>query len=235
MIILVTVAAVLVSFGDGYNQLVSKMELNLPQMKVIPFRLGLDLLGGTQLIYKADVSAVPAVDRQAAVEGARDVIEKRVNLFGVSEPLVQVNRGADGEYRILVELAGIKDVTDAIKKIGETPLLEFKEANTAERELSKEQKNAMDKFNNGAKAKATDVLGKLIKGGDFGAIAKQFSEDPDTKDKGGDLGWVPSNEDQELAKVGEKLKAGEISKDLQQTPEGFEIYKLLEARTKKRW
>lgn len=233
MIILVTVAAVLVSFGDGYNQLVSKMELNLPQMKVIPFRLGLDLLGGTQLIYKADVSAVPAADRQAAVEGARDVIEKRVNLFGVSEPLVQVNRGADGEYRILVELAGIKDVTDAIKKIGETPLLEFKEANTAERELSKEQKNAMDKFNNGAKAKATDVLGKLIKGGDFGAIAKQFSEDPDTKDKGGDLGWVPSNEDQELAKVGEKLKAGEISKDLQQTPEGFEIYKLLEARTKK--
>lgn len=233
IIIVITVAAALVSFGGSYNQLVARMELNLPAMKVIPFRLGLDLLGGTQLIYKADVSAVPSADRSQAVEGARDVIEKRVNLFGVSEPLVQVNRGTDGEYRILVELAGIKDVKEAIKKIGETPLLEFKEANTAEKELTKEQKTAMDKFNNGAKAKATDILGKLIKGGDFAAIAKEYSEDADTKDKGGDLGWVASNEDQEVAKASEKLKPGEISKDLQQTPEGFEIYKLLEARTKK--
>lgn len=233
MIVLVTVAAALVSFGDGYNKLVSKMELNLPAMKVVPFRLGLDLLGGTQLIYKADVSAVPTADRNQAVEGARDVIEKRVNLFGVSEPLVQVNRGTDGEYRILVELAGIKDVREAIQKIGETPLLEFKEANSAKRELTKEQKAAMDKFNNGAKAKATDVLGKLIKGGDFGAIAKQFSEDAETKDKNGELGWIDSNTDETLNKSVANLKNGEISKDLQQTPEGYEIYKMLENRVKK--
>ena len=96
IIIILTIAAGVVSFGDQYNQLVKKMELNAPMAKVVPFRLGLDLLGGTQLIYKADVSAVPAADRNAAVEGARDVIEKRVNLFGVSEPLVQVNHGANG-------------------------------------------------------------------------------------------------------------------------------------------
>lgn len=233
IIIILTIAAGVVSFGDQYNQLVKKMELNAPMAKVVPFRLGLDLLGGTQLIYKADVSAVPAADRNAAVEGARDVIEKRVNLFGVSEPLVQVNHGANGEYRILVELAGIKDVTEAIKKIGETPLLEFKEENTAKKELTKEQQTSMNKFNEAARVKATDVLGKLIKGGDFGAIAKQFSEDKDTKDKGGELGWITSDQDEALTKILSKMKPGEISKDLNKTPDGYEIYKLAEARTKK--
>ncbi len=233
IIILLAGVSAMVTFGDSYNQLVKKLEINLPIVKVVPFRLGLDLLGGTQLIYKADVSAVPAVDRGAAVEGARDVIEKRVNLFGVSEPLVQVNHGADGEYRILVELAGIKDVSEAIKKIGETPLLEFKEANSAKRELDKEQQASMDKFNNAAKAKATDVLGKLIKGGDFSAIAKQFSEDATTKDKGGDLGWVSSDQNPLVAEAVAKIKPGQISKDLDKTASGYEIYKLFEARNKK--
>jgi len=233
IIIVLALASAIISFGDNYNQMVKKMEINLPIVKVIPFRLGLDLLGGTQLIYKADISAVPAADRGAAVDGARDVIEKRVNLFGVSEPLVQVNHGANGEYRILVELAGIKDVSEAIKKIGETPLLEFKEENTAKRELDKDQQASMDKFNNSAKAKATDVLGKLIKGGDFAAIAKQFSEDAETKDKGGDLGWVSTDKNPLITESISKLKPGQISKDLDKTATGYEIYKLAELRVKK--
>jgi parvulin-like peptidyl-prolyl isomerase len=133
----------------------------------------------------------------------------------------------------MVELAGIKDVTEAIKKIGETPLLEFKEENTAKKELTKEQQASMNKFNDAARVKATDVLGKLIKGGDFGAIAKQFSEDKDTKDKGGELGWITSDQDEALTKILSKMKPGEISKDLNKTPDGYEIYKLVEARTKK--
>lgn len=91
-----------------------------------PFRLGLDLQGGTHLTYRADVSGVAASERGEAMAGLRDVIERRVNLFGVTEPVVQVDRAGD-EYRLIVELAGIKDINVAIRLIGKTPFLEFRE------------------------------------------------------------------------------------------------------------
>jgi len=59
------------------------------------------------------------------MEGLRDVIERRVNLFGVSEPVVTVQE-AGGIYRLNVELAGVLDIKEAIKQIGKTPYLEFK-------------------------------------------------------------------------------------------------------------
>ena len=122
-VMIIAIAASLVTFGNYYNQTLSKWKIPLPHAKEVPFRLGLDLQGGSQLVYDADVSSVASKDQGQAVEGARDVIERRINVFGVSEPLVQVNRTADGKYRILVELAGITDIREAIKKIGETPLL----------------------------------------------------------------------------------------------------------------
>ncbi len=91
-----------------------------------PFKLGLDLQGGTHLVYEADMSKIEPSDRENALEGVRDVIERRVNLFGVSEPVVQVDMSG-GHYRLIVELAGVKNVADAIKMIGKTPFLEFKE------------------------------------------------------------------------------------------------------------
>ena len=93
---------------------------NIPQMPDKPFKLGLDLQGGTHLIYEADLSNVE--DKTSGMEGLRDVIDRRVNLFGVREPVVQVQ----GE-RLIVELAGIKEPAEAIRMIGETPYLEFKE------------------------------------------------------------------------------------------------------------
>lgn len=105
----------------------SNQIIVLPLVKDLPFSLGLDLQGGTHLVYQADVKNIPEKDRAGALEAARDVIERRVNAFGVSEPVVQVNQGSGGEYRIIAELAGIKDVAEAIKLIGETPILEFKE------------------------------------------------------------------------------------------------------------
>lgn len=125
--------AFLASAGSYYNQLsdylagVTKNIIILPKTQEIPFVLGLDLQGGTQLTYEADVTNISEEDRTSALEGVRDVIERRVNSTGVSEPVIQVNRSINGEYRVIVELAGIKDVKDAIKMIGETPLLEFKE------------------------------------------------------------------------------------------------------------
>lgn len=107
---------------------------NLPQFFNMPFRLGLDLQGGTHLVYEADLSQIDAKNVSSAMDGVRDVIERRVNAFGVSEPVVQLDSVA-GHRRLIVELAGIKDINQAIKMIGETPFLEFKEERTtAERD-----------------------------------------------------------------------------------------------------
>ncbi|MEN9390205.1 MAG: hypothetical protein RLZZ283_305 [Candidatus Parcubacteria bacterium] len=94
-----------------------------------PFNFGLDLAGGTHLVYEADTSSVPGGDTGEAMDALRSVIERRVNIFGVSEPLVQVETGgigAQGAHRLIVELPGVTNLEDAIRSIGETPLLEFK-------------------------------------------------------------------------------------------------------------
>ncbi len=94
-----------------------------------PFKLGLDLSGGSHLVYQADVSAVPSNEVKSSMDALRDVIERRVNLFGVSEPVVQVEHAGlisgSGE-RLIVDLPGVTDVKQAIQMIGQTPVLEFK-------------------------------------------------------------------------------------------------------------
>src|SRR3989338_4691019 len=100
-----------------------------------PWRLGLDLAGGSFLTYEIDLSKVSSGDRDSVVRGLRDVIERRVNFFGVSEPKVYAE-SVGGSERLVVELAGIRDVTQAIREIGETPLLDFREI--VEREVPRE-------------------------------------------------------------------------------------------------
>ena len=101
-------------------------------LKKFPFRLGLDLSGGSHLIYKADVSAVPAGQVGDSMDALRDIIERRINLFGVSEPVVQVQHGGFGSFslgageQLIVDLPGVTDVKKATEMIGQTPLLEFK-------------------------------------------------------------------------------------------------------------
>lgn len=109
----------------GFN-LIYPDFLNLPYFPKVPFKLGLDLQGGTHLIYQIDISKIDQKEIDSTLEGLRDVIERRVNIFGVREPLVQIEK-KEGNPRLIVELAGVKDVSEAIKEIGKTPLLEFKE------------------------------------------------------------------------------------------------------------
>lgn len=95
-----------------------------------PFKFGLDLAGGSQLTYDADVSKIASSDVPALMEVLRQVIENRINVFGVSEPNVQVQKssvvsGANA-HRLIVELPGVTDIDTAIAEIGKTPLLEFK-------------------------------------------------------------------------------------------------------------
>lgn len=96
----------------------------------LKFKYGLDIEGGTHLVYSADVSKILPSEVSQTMEALRDVIERRVNLFGVSEAIVQVEQGSalvgEGGQRLIVELPGVTDIQQAVELIGQTPLLEFK-------------------------------------------------------------------------------------------------------------
>lgn len=98
----------------------------------MPFKYGLDIQGGTQLTYQADISKIPTGEVHQTMDALRDVIERRVNLFGVSEPVVQteeVNTLSGGrDQRLIIELPGVTNIQQAVELIGQTPLLEFKTA-----------------------------------------------------------------------------------------------------------
>lgn len=93
-----------------------------------PFRLGLDLSGGSHLVYHADVSGVASSEVGDAMTSLQNVIERRVNAFGVSEPIVQTEVGGtvgNPDYRLIVELPGVTDLNQAESVIGKTPQLNF--------------------------------------------------------------------------------------------------------------
>ncbi len=131
-----------------------------PLGKVLPWRLGLDLVGGTHLVYEIDMSLVASGDRALVANGLRDVIERRVNLYGVAEPNVVVAKSGDS-FRLVAELAGIKDIAAAIKLIGETPFLFFAEVE------ANEEKPEEGKF------VPTELTGRYVKGA-------QVAQDPTT-------------------------------------------------------
>jgi preprotein translocase subunit SecD len=85
-------------------------------------RLGLDLRGGTRLVLEADISGQPNVDLDEALNSAVDVVERRVNAFGVAESITE----RVGENRISVQLPGISS-DEAVDKIGRTAQLQFME------------------------------------------------------------------------------------------------------------
>ncbi len=122
--------------NDGVDFVNEKLGFVFPHFWEVPFKLGLDLQGGTHLLYEADLSGVEKDNYDSAMQGLRDIIERRVNMFGVAEPIVQTQESG-GTYRLVVELAGIKDPAEAIKMIGKTPFLEFRE------QKSEEERNAI--------------------------------------------------------------------------------------------
>ncbi len=113
--------------GAGVGYFVFNSEQGNSQF---PFKFGLDLAGGTHLVYRADTSGVAPSEVGSSMSALRDVIERRVNLFGVAEPIVQTEKSGifSGvkEERLIVELPGVTDTEKAIGLIGKTPVLEFK-------------------------------------------------------------------------------------------------------------
>jgi len=96
---------------------------SFPQRDLEP-KLGLDLKGGAHLVLQADMSEIASENRADALESAKNIVENRVNLFGVSEPVVQTSK-VGSDWRIIVELPGVTNVDEAVKLIGETAKLEF--------------------------------------------------------------------------------------------------------------
>jgi protein-export membrane protein SecD len=236
LIVILTFIGGVVDAPQYYNKSAVWLEnktggaISLPQKSDIPFHLGLDLIGGTHLVYEANMSEIPSGDQTSALEGVRDVIERRVNVFGVSEPIVQTSYSG-GEPRVIVELAGISDVNQAITMIGETPLLEFKEQSTETRELTEQEKQQMDEINNEANNKAEEVLGKLLSGGDFTTLANEYNNTAN----GGqnpDLGWLTeSSQNPALAYVRE-LEPGTYTEDIIELSNGLALFKLEDKRIK---
>ena len=100
--------------------------LGLRVRKDFKTHLGLDLSGGTHVALEANMKDIKPEDRSDALESARGVIERRINFFGVSEPIVQSSR-SNNSYRIIVEMPGITDTARAEALIGQTAQLEFRE------------------------------------------------------------------------------------------------------------
>ena len=213
-------------FNKGIDWANNNVHLGLPRITERDFRLGLDLQGGAHLVYEADVSNIPAGEEASAVEGVRDVIEKRINGIGVSEAQVQTTQVGKNR-RIIVELPGVSDVEQAISMIGATPILEFKEINDAPaRELTAEEQKQIDTFNVDAKVKATDLLKKIKDGINFEDVAKESSEDETSKNNGGYLNYVNTKYPYaELFIWAQTVKEGDISKTLVTSTEGFNILK----------
>lgn len=91
------------------------------------FTLGLDLQGGTHLVLQADMSKAPDQDAAQVLKGVIQVLERRVNAYGVAEPVIQ----SQGTDRVIVEMPGVKDIEEAKKLIGQTAQLDFREFDQA--------------------------------------------------------------------------------------------------------
>lgn len=212
---------------DGSNRVVFKDIREIDLQNYGPyFHLGLDLLGGSHLVYSADMANIPDGERADAIAGVRDVIERRVNALGVSEPLVQTSQVGD-DWRVVVELAGVYDVDQAIKMIGETPLLEFKTENPESTKLTADQQKQLDELNAQVEKKANDLLVQIKGGADMAQLAKQNSDDVSATETGGLITGVKKGETLPEVEdvVFNKLQAGELYQQPLKTFVGYFIIK----------
>jgi protein-export membrane protein SecD len=202
----VALAAAGYAFPNTYNKMSdavnAKTGIPLGHINSGPFRLGLDLRGGAYLMYDVDTSQVAESEKASAVEGARDVIERRVNAFGVGEPIVQTAKVGE-LYRVMVELPDVHDVTEAINQIGATPTLEFREKGTGDAKLTPAQEKEIADSGVAAKNLAAAGLAEIKKGMSFDDFYK--------KNGGKDFGSVSQKEQPELYQWAVRNRVGAVS------------------------
>jgi len=124
------------AFGFKVDKTLTRKDLDISigrfdMKRNFDLKLGLDLVGGSYLVFEADLSNIEENQKPQALESLRDVIERRVNLFGISEPNIQI-ASFEGHERIIVELPGVDNTRDAISLVGQTAQLVFAEVIEAE-------------------------------------------------------------------------------------------------------
>ncbi len=216
----------LVSGLIAYPQAISFFPAGYDWLSQLQVNKGLDLEGGIHLEYAADTSNIAKDKELDALQSAEAVIERRVNAFGVGEPLVQLSK-AGSENRIIVELPGIKNIEQAKALIKETPFLEFREP------ASDEFKAKIAEENSKARAQAESVLARAKNGEDFAKLATEFSQDTVSSIKGGELDFVKKGTfvpefDETI--FSDDLALGAIKDTLIETDYGYHIIKKLEVR-----
>lgn len=232
--LIATLALGFYNFPGVWNRGVTFVEAQTgwlpPTLLDEPFRLGLDLQGGTHLMYEADMSEIPEEDQLEALEGVRDVIERRVNAFGVSEPVVQTT-STGGNYRLVVELAGVLDVSQAISLIGETPVLEFKEpGEELDEDPTPEQLAQLDELNRQEREAAQAMLKRARAGEDFDALVLEASIDRRAQETRGIIeNVVPDSYFGEYAlTIQEKgVGAGQVYWNTLENEDGVSVFKYL--------
>lgn len=116
-------------YGKKIDYMVNPVTINIPFLslrKEFRTHLGLDLAGGSHIVLEANMDGITESERTNALDSSLQVIERRVNFFGVSEPSVQ-SAVSNNQYRIIVELPGLSNVEEAVTLIGQTAKLEFRE------------------------------------------------------------------------------------------------------------
>jgi len=135
------------------------------------------------------------------------------------------------DYRVMIDLPGVTDVNQAIKMIGETPILEFKEQNNEPtRQLTAAETKQMNEFNADAQKKANEALNAVKKGMAFDAAVTKYSEDDKSKDNFGNLGFIDSQVYPALFDWASKHKDGEVGTELVKSFDGLNIVKRISSK-----
>lgn len=224
---------VLVAVATAYPRTVKFIPPVFSFVDKAKINLGLDLQGGYRLEYEVDTSVVDSDKKEDAVQAAQDVLERKVNATGTSEALIQTVAG--NPSRIIIEYPGAKSAEDLKSLIKETPYLIFKEEKNDEEQKTEKQKfeEMLSPNNQKSKQSATEALQKVKDGGNFDELAKEFNQDPGSKDVNGVLDFVKKGDlvpqfDEVLFNV--NLKNGEFYPELVETDFGWHIIKKLEEK-----
>ena len=246
-IVILAIAAAAVDYPKGFNRVVDKVNQGLvgvglsefDTLQEKEFNLGLDLQGGALLVYQADLSStninedagradssgnvITGETTSEAMSRLKDRIERRVNALGVSEPVIQVA----GKNRLVVELAGV-DIDEAIDRIGETPLLEFREKNTEPpRELTEEEQTDIDEFNDEQLKTAEEALLRVTSGTEsFEDVARELSEDAVSKESGGDIGAITPSTNRPLSEATKDTLIGKVVSNVVDLPDAYYVIRV---------
>jgi preprotein translocase subunit SecD len=146
--------------------LVTAAAIAVNLLGVKPLKLGLDLQGGSHLVLETDMSQIDPADRADAINSVKEIISRRVDLYGVAEPVIQTSQVGES-YRLIVELPGIKEAQQAVELVGQTAQLDFRQV---------EGVAAVDTTNTEASQSAVTFIATGLTGKDLKKATVEFSQ-----------------------------------------------------------